>query len=94
MDITGAHFSVSHPSKMTKDFMESIDESIMDMITYNNDCSDMLRKALAMDKDCALPYLLLIFQNLRDGNSKEYGEIDRHFASVSRLIAKGKHRND
>ena len=88
-DITDNTFTVAGSNGLKSSFIETINDSMMNFITYNAAAHPFLQDAISIDEDCAIAHLLLIFENLRNGGSSDKLGNSKHFSKLSDLLSKG-----
>lgn len=86
-DITG------NPFKLTSDRAAwNMDESIIDMLSSNNDARPKLREILQEDVGSSFPKILILFENLRYGMDYRNPEIANSLVEIEGLLVEGTNR--
>eukprot|EP01032_Pedospumella_encystans_P009674 gene9674-11368_t len=84
-DITG------NPYKLTSDKAAwNMDESIIDMLSSNNDARPKLREILQDDTGSSFSKILILFENLRYGMDYRIPEIAQSLVEIEGMLVEGK----
>jgi len=83
-DITG------NPYKLTSDKAAwNMDESIIDMLSSNNDARPKLREILQDDAGSSFSKILILFENLRYGMDYRIPEIAQSLVEIEGMLVEG-----